>query len=75
MSPLLQTHPSCALRAFPLAFIGALALAGPVALVGCGGVTCPEPLSNVDGVCLKLDQVAVAELCDGARQRRRHRSR
>ncbi len=65
MSPLLQTHPSCALRAFPLAFIGALALAGPVALVGCGGVTCPEPLSNVDGVCLKLDQVAVAELCDG----------
>jgi hypothetical protein len=46
--------------------IRALALAGPVALAGCGGVTCPEPLSNVDGVCLKLDQVAEAELCDGA---------
>jgi len=65
MSPLLQTHPSCAERAFPLAFIGALALAGPVPLAGCGGVTCPEPLSNVDGVCLKLEQFAEAELCDG----------
>ncbi|MDH3655780.1 MAG: hypothetical protein OEN21_16055 [Myxococcales bacterium] len=40
-------------------------MAGPVALAGCGGVTCPEPLSNVDGVCLKLEQVAEAELCDG----------
>jgi hypothetical protein len=65
MSPLLQTHPSCAQRAFPLAFIGAMALAGPAGLAGCGAVTCPEPLSNVDGVCLKLDQVAEAERCDG----------
>ncbi len=65
MSPPLQPHPSCALCAFPFAFIGALALAAPLALLGCGGVTCPEPLSNVDGVCLKLDEVAAAELCDG----------
>ncbi|MGB5368187.1 MAG: hypothetical protein WBN14_18155, partial [Polyangiales bacterium] len=34
MSPLLQTHPSCAQRAFPLAFIGAMALAGPAGLAG-----------------------------------------
>ncbi|MGB5267730.1 MAG: hypothetical protein WBN30_14140, partial [Polyangiales bacterium] len=65
MSPHLQPHPSCALRAFPFAFIGALALAAPLALLGCGGVTCPEPLSNVDGVCLKLDEVMEAETCDG----------
>ncbi|MBT8468774.1 MAG: hypothetical protein HKN10_07040 [Myxococcales bacterium] len=65
MSPRLPTHPSCARRAFPLPSIRALALAAWLALAGCGGVTCPEPLSNVDGVCLKLDQVADAELCDG----------
>jgi hypothetical protein len=65
MSPLLQTHPSCVQRAFPLAFIGGLALAGLLVLSGCGGVTCPEPLSNVDGVCLKVDEVTEAETCDG----------
>lgn len=65
MSPRLQTHPSCAQRAFPLPLIRALALAGPLTLAGCGGVDCPEPLSNVDGVCLKLEQVAEVERCDG----------
>ncbi len=43
-----------------------LALAGLLVLVSCGGVACPEPLSDVDGVCLKLDQVAEVERCDGA---------
>lgn len=65
MSPLLQTHLSCVQRAFPLPLISVLALAGLLGLVGCGGVACPEPLSNVDGVCLKLEQVAEAERCDG----------
>ena len=65
MSPLLQTHPSCAPRSFPLALLGAFALAAPLTVAGCGGVSCPAPLSDVDGVCLKLDQVAAAERCDG----------
>lgn len=63
MPPLPQAHPSCASRAFPLGVIWALALATPLA--GCGELSCPAPLSNVDGVCVKLDQAAGAELCDG----------
>ncbi len=52
MSPLLQTHPSCAQRTFPLAFIGALALAGPLTLAGCGGVDCDgTPDNGPDEVC------------------------
>ena len=65
MSPLLQTHLSCVQQAFPLGFIRALALAGLLGLVSCGVVTCPEPLSNVDGVCLKLDRDAELDPCDG----------
>ncbi len=39
-------------------------------LGGCGAVTCPEALSNVDGTCEKLDPVDVVpepgvEVCDG----------
>jgi hypothetical protein len=48
-----------------LALLGAFALAAPLTVAGCGGVSCPAPLSDVDGVCLKLDQVAAAERCDG----------
>ena len=63
MPPIPQAHPSCAPRAFPFDVLWALALAAPLA--GCGEVACPAPLSNVDGVCLKLDQSDGAELCDG----------
>jgi hypothetical protein len=39
-----------------------------LALSGCGDVTCPEPLRDVDGTCQKLDPIAAgeAERCDGA---------
>jgi hypothetical protein len=42
-----------------------------LAMSSCGDVTCPEPLSNVDGTCEKLDPIAAgepeadAERCDG----------
>ncbi len=73
----LQTDPSCVQRAFPPRSMRALAWTGLLALSSCGGISCPEPLSDVDGTCLKLDPVAepdpVAELdpvaevetCDG----------
>ena len=43
----------------------ALVLTGLLAVVSCGDISCPEPLSNVDGMCLKLDPVAELESCDG----------
>ncbi|MFW2389494.1 MAG: putative metal-binding motif-containing protein, partial [Polyangiales bacterium] len=66
MSALLQTHPSCAQRSALCPVTAALAFAALLALTGCGDITCPEPLSAVEGVCLKLDPVAGPELCDGA---------
>jgi hypothetical protein len=45
--------------------MGALAFIGVQAVAGCGEVTCPEPLSNVNGACLKVEPVVEAELCDG----------
>ena len=69
MSPLLQTHPSCVRRSFTARAPRALALGGLLALLlpvlGCGGITCPEPLSNVDGMCLEVDPVPEVERCDG----------
>lgn len=71
MAPLLQRHPSCVRRGFLLRLLGALSWAAWLAALGCGGITCPEPLSDVDGMCLKLDPVmepdpvAEVERCDG----------
>ena len=65
MSPFLQAHPSCAQRSLPLRFVQALALAALLQVLGCGDINCPEPLSNVDGVCLKLEASGPVELCDG----------
>jgi len=45
--------------------MGALAFIGLQAVAGCSEVTCPEPLSNVDGACLKVELVIEAEPCDG----------
>lgn len=45
--------------------MGALGLMGLLGAAGCGEVTCPEPLSNVDGACLKVERLVDAELCDG----------
>ncbi|UCF48348.1 MAG: hypothetical protein JSU89_14470, partial [Myxococcales bacterium] len=69
MSRFLQTHSSCAERP---SFLRSTAVTGLVWLLtvgGCGEVTCPEPLSEVDGMCQEPDPVKAeepdVERCDG----------
>lgn len=65
MPPLLQIQSSCGQRSLIMRSLGALVGACSLALAGCGGVACPDPLVNVDGICLKLDPVVEVERCDG----------
>jgi hypothetical protein len=58
MSRFLQTHSSCAERPFFLRSTAVTAVVCVLVIGGCGEVTCPEPLSEVDGTCQKLDPVA-----------------
>ena len=73
MSPILQLHLRCARSAL---LVASRALPVAVALffaVGCGDIACPSPLSNVDGMCVKLDPMGSfepepepgVERCDG----------
>jgi len=71
MSRFLQTHPSCSQRLSFSRSAAVLAVAWLVAVGGCGVVVCPEPLSDVNGTCHKLDPVTDREPepgvdpCDG----------
>ena len=68
MSPFLQTHPSCVQQ---LPFFRSAALVCLVTIGGCGEVTCPESLSNVDGTCQEVERIntgepePLVERCDG----------
>jgi hypothetical protein len=71
MSRFLQTHPGCIQHPFfPFATVVPPVLC-LLAVVGCGEVTCPEPLSNVDGTCQEVERIATeepkldVERCDG----------
>lgn len=71
MSRFLQTDPGCIEHPFfPFATVVPAVLC-LLAVVGCGEVTCPEPLSNVDGTCQEVERITTeepkldVERCDG----------
>jgi hypothetical protein len=55
MSGFLQTNSDGAQRLFLLRPVTVMALLWPLVLGGCAEPTCPEPLSDVDGTCEKVD--------------------
>ena len=61
MSRFLQTHFNRNVRSLFLRSVALLSALGLLAIGACGEVTCPVPLSNVDGSCEKLDAVVVGE--------------
>ena len=71
MSRLLQSHPSCIQHHFFSRSAAVLAVTSLLALGGCGEVTCPEPLGNVDGTCREVEPITTRESesdvepCDG----------
>ena len=71
MSRSLPTHPGCIQhRSFRFATV-VLAVLWLLAAFGCGEVTCPKPLGNVDGTCQEVERITTegpkpgVERCDG----------
>jgi hypothetical protein len=69
MSPLLQTHSRCVPNGSFSRSAAVLAVVCLLAIGGCGEVTCPEPLGNVDGTCREVEPITrgepAVEACDG----------
>lgn len=75
MSRFLQLHPRRWRRRLFSRASARLACAWAISLVACGEVTCPEPLTNVNGVCEQVhrfveepeapEPMDTDELCDG----------
>ena len=78
MSPFLQPPLSCIQHPFARPAAARCLLLCALALSACGEVTCPSPLSNIDGMCIEVEPQAVekpepdagvelgVERCDGA---------
>ena len=58
MSRFLQTHLRCVRRFSFSRPAAGVAVVWLLAVGGCGALVCPEPLSDVDGTCQKVDSVA-----------------
>ncbi len=73
MSPILQLHLRCARRVLLFPTPGLPAAACLLWLAGCGDITCPPPLGNVNGICVTPDPMGSfepapepnTERCDG----------
>jgi len=69
MSRILQRARCCALHRFFSLEAATLTATSLLAVAGCGDVTCPEPLSNVDGTCEEVKPLTTSEpgveRCDG----------